>query len=98
MRCRESTTLRSAPICKKCARCMVATSGAALPSGRAPDPRRDMPTDTIYNYRKVDDRLITGGQPREKQFRDAANEGFTAVINLAPYDERYSIDDEPGLV
>ena len=57
-----------------------------------------MPTEKIYNYRKVDDKLITGGQPRAKELRDAANEGFTAVINLAPYDKRYSIDDEPGLV
>ena len=57
-----------------------------------------MPTDAIYNYRKVDDRLATGGQPRASQLRDAAQEGFTAVINLAPYDKRYSIDDEAGLV
>jgi protein tyrosine phosphatase (PTP) superfamily phosphohydrolase (DUF442 family) len=57
-----------------------------------------MATSEIYNYRKVDDRLITAGQPRTEHFRDAASEGFEAVINLAPYDKRYSIDDEPGLV
>lgn len=57
-----------------------------------------MPTSNIYNYRKVDDLLITGGQPRAEQLRDAASEGVKAVINLAPYDKRYSIDDEPGLV
>ena len=57
-----------------------------------------MSTEKIYNYRKIDERVITGGQPRAKELRDAAAEGFTAVINLAPYDKRYSIDDEPGLV
>jgi protein tyrosine phosphatase (PTP) superfamily phosphohydrolase (DUF442 family) len=57
-----------------------------------------MSTREIYNYRKVDDRVITGGQPTEEQLQAAADEGFRTVINLAPINPRYSLDDEPGLV
>jgi len=52
----------------------------------------------IYNFRQVDDRLITGGQPTEDQLRAAAAEGVTTVINLAPIDEERSLPDEAGLV
>ncbi len=57
-----------------------------------------MSTETILNYRKVDDQLITGGQPSAEQLRDAAAEGIANVINLAPHDPRYALDDEVGLV
>jgi uncharacterized protein (TIGR01244 family) len=57
-----------------------------------------MSTETIYNYRKVDDQLITGGQPSEAQLQAAADEGVRSVVNLAPTDPRYSLDDEAGLV
>jgi protein tyrosine phosphatase (PTP) superfamily phosphohydrolase (DUF442 family) len=57
-----------------------------------------MSTQEIYNYRKVDDQLITGGQPTEEQLKSVAEEGFTTVINLATLNPRYSLDDEAGLV
>jgi uncharacterized protein (TIGR01244 family) len=57
-----------------------------------------MSTEEIYNYRKVNGQFITAGQPTEDQMRAAAAEGFRTVINLAPIDPRYSLDDEPGLV
>ena len=57
-----------------------------------------MSTDSIYNYRKVNDQLITGGQPKAEQLKAAAEEGFQAVINLATIDPRYSLEDEAGLV
>jgi protein tyrosine phosphatase (PTP) superfamily phosphohydrolase (DUF442 family) len=57
-----------------------------------------MGTETIYNYRKVNDQCITGGQPTAEQLRSAAEEGFHTVINLAPIDPRRSLDDEAGLV
>jgi protein tyrosine phosphatase (PTP) superfamily phosphohydrolase (DUF442 family) len=57
-----------------------------------------MSTDEIYNYIKVNDQLITGGQPTEEQLRAAAEEGFEAVINLATLDRQYSLADEAGLV
>jgi protein tyrosine phosphatase (PTP) superfamily phosphohydrolase (DUF442 family) len=55
-------------------------------------------TEQIYNYRKVDDQFITGGQPREEQIKAAAAEGFRRVINLATINPRYSLPDEDGLV
>ncbi len=57
-----------------------------------------MATQDIYNYRKVNDRLITGGQPTEAQLRDAAAEGFQAVINLATEQPGRSLEDEAGLL
>jgi uncharacterized protein (TIGR01244 family) len=59
---------------------------------------RLMSTQDIYNYRKVDEVVITGGQPLEEQLQDAAQEGFTAVINLAPTSSRNALPDEAGLV
>jgi len=37
----------------------------------------------IYNYRAIGERLGTGGQPNEEQFRAVREAGFEAVINLA---------------
>jgi protein tyrosine phosphatase (PTP) superfamily phosphohydrolase (DUF442 family) len=57
-----------------------------------------MSTEGIYNYRKITDRIASGGQPTAEQLRAAAAEGFTDVVNLATYNPRCSIDDEEGLV
>jgi protein tyrosine phosphatase (PTP) superfamily phosphohydrolase (DUF442 family) len=57
-----------------------------------------MSTQDIYNYRKVNDQISTGGQPTEDQLRAVAAEGFTTVINLATINPRYSLPDEAGLV
>lgn len=57
-----------------------------------------MSTSEIYNYIKVNDQLITGGQPTADQLRSAAAEGFVTVINLATINPRYSLEDEAGLV
>lgn len=57
-----------------------------------------MSSQDIYNYRKVDERFITGGQPTEEQLRSVAAEGVTTVINLATINPRYSLPDEAGLV
>jgi protein tyrosine phosphatase (PTP) superfamily phosphohydrolase (DUF442 family) len=54
-------------------------------------------TETIYNYRKVDEQTITGGQPSEEQLRAAVAEGYNTVINLATINPRYSLPDEAGL-
>jgi len=56
-----------------------------------------MSTEAIYNYRKVNDRIITGGQPQEAQLQSAAEEGYTVIINLAT-SGRSSLPDEAGLV
>ena len=48
----------------------------------------------IYNYLKVSDDLITGGQPTADQLRSAAEEGFTTVINLAAENpQRFPVDE-----
>jgi uncharacterized protein (TIGR01244 family) len=52
----------------------------------------------IYHYLKVNDRLITSGQPTEDQLKSIAAEGFQAVINLAPHDSRSALKDEAGVV
>lgn len=57
-----------------------------------------MPIQDIYNYRFVNDQLITGGQPTEEQIRAAAAEGFKVVINLATFNPQTSLPDEAGLV
>jgi protein tyrosine phosphatase (PTP) superfamily phosphohydrolase (DUF442 family) len=56
-----------------------------------------MSTEEIFNFRRVSDRVITGGHPKAQQLRDAAAEGLTAVVNLAPVDDR-SLPDEGALV
>ncbi len=57
-----------------------------------------MSVEEIYNYRRVNDRIITGGQPTEDQLRAVRVAGFQTVINLATNDPRYSLADEAGLV
>ncbi len=59
---------------------------------------RPMSIDTIYNVKKVDDRLVLGGQPSAEQLRSVADAGFDAVINLSTNDPRYALPDEQGLV
>jgi len=56
-----------------------------------------MSTEEIFNYVKVDDQVSTAGQPTEEQLRDAAAEGFTTIINLAPVNPPYTPADEAGL-
>lgn len=53
----------------------------------------------IYNYRAVDLKLSTAGQPTEAQLASVARAGFGVVINLALHnDPHYSLRDEPGWV
>ena len=57
-----------------------------------------MSTRDIFNYLKVNDYLITGGQPSAEQLRAAAAEGFEAVINLATEKPAGFSEDESSLV
>ena len=57
-----------------------------------------MGTQDIYNFKWINEQIITGGQPSEEQLRAAAAEGFQTVINLATLNPRYSLPDEGGLV
>lgn len=71
---------------------------AILCSFTAVAAAQEMGTQTIHNYRKVDERYATAGQPTEEQLRAAAAEGYKTIINLATIDPRYSLKDEGGLV
>jgi len=57
-----------------------------------------MSTSEIYNSIQINDRLLTAGQPTEDQLQAAAEEGFTAVINLVPLGSLNELPDEAGLV
>ncbi len=52
----------------------------------------------IRNFRRLDDRFATGGQPTADQFRDLAALGTQAVINLALPTSTYALPEEPELV
>jgi len=53
----------------------------------------------IRNYRLIDARVATSGQPDEDQLAAIADEGYEVIINLALHDDpRYSLPDEPGTV
>jgi protein tyrosine phosphatase (PTP) superfamily phosphohydrolase (DUF442 family) len=71
---------------------------AILCSFTAAAAAQEMATQSIYNYRKVDERHATAGQPTEEQLQAAAEEGYKTIINLATIDPRYSLKDEGGLV
>jgi protein tyrosine phosphatase (PTP) superfamily phosphohydrolase (DUF442 family) len=57
-----------------------------------------MSTESIYNYIQVNEQISTGGMPTADQIRDAAAEGFAAVINLATFETGYSLEGEAELV
>ncbi len=57
-----------------------------------------MSSEQIYNYIKVNETIITGGQPTAEQLQSVAVEGFTMVINLDALNSPYALEDEAGLV
>lgn len=68
---------------------------AALSESARPDAQ----VSGIYNFRAVDERLATSGQPSEAELAAVAQEGFEVVVNLALHDDpRYSLADEAATV
>ena len=58
-----------------------------------------MATEGIFNFIQVSDRIGTGGQPTREQLEAARDEGYQAVINLAPSDaENFALADEEHVV
>lgn len=57
-----------------------------------------MTNENILNFRKINDHIATAGQPTEEQLHKLKDEGYEYVINIAPYDARYSLTDEQGLL
>jgi uncharacterized protein (TIGR01244 family) len=63
------------------------------------DPMSTASVAEIYNFRAVDERLATSGQPSEAQIQAIAAAGFEVIINLALHDvPRYSLPDEAATV
>jgi protein tyrosine phosphatase (PTP) superfamily phosphohydrolase (DUF442 family) len=58
---------------------------------------KDDPTD-ILNWRRVDTRLTTSGQPSEAQLVWLRNLGVSHVVNLAPHSNAHALAGEPGTV
>lgn len=52
----------------------------------------------IDNFIRVNDAVITGGLPTPEQLGSVSADGYTAVLNLFPFDPARSLPDEAGLV
>ena len=53
----------------------------------------------IFNFAPINERISTGGQPTPEQFEAARDEGYAAVINLAPSDaENNALEGEEDLL
>jgi protein tyrosine phosphatase (PTP) superfamily phosphohydrolase (DUF442 family) len=57
-----------------------------------------MSVEDITNYKAVSGNLASSGQPREMQFREIAEAGFDAVINLAMPNSDNAIPEEGYIV
>lgn len=56
----------------------------------------DLPS--ILNWRRINARLTTSGQPTEDQLADIANLGVSHVINLGPHLNKGALKDEAKTV
>ena len=52
----------------------------------------------IYNWRRLDDRITTSGQPTEAQLAEIAGLGVATVINLALHTHEKALPDETATV
>lgn len=58
-----------------------------------------MTTESIFNFIRIGDSVGTGGQPTQEQFEAARDEGYQAVVNLAPSNaENHALADEDRVV
>ncbi|MEJ2404625.1 MAG: L-tyrosine/L-tryptophan isonitrile synthase family protein [Candidatus Thiodiazotropha sp.] len=48
----------------------------------------------IINFRVINDKIATAGQPTEEQLQHVRDKGYEVVVNIAPYDSRYSLENE----
>lgn len=55
-------------------------------------------TEAIYNWRRIDARTSTSGQPSEAQLAALAADGVRHVINLAPHSHERALPDEAASV
>jgi hypothetical protein len=54
--------------------------------------------DTIYNWRRLDDRITTSGQPTEPQLDDIHGLGVRHVVNLGLHTHEKALPDETASV
>ena len=54
--------------------------------------------DNIYNVLRLQDDLLTAGQPSEAELQQIAHHGFEVVINLGLANADYALPDEHSLV
>jgi len=52
----------------------------------------------ILNWRRVDAKITTSGQPTEAQLADIRDTGVTHIINLGPHHNKGALEDEAGTV
>src|SRR5436190_16504638 len=53
---------------------------------------------TIYNWRRLDDRITTSGQPSEPQLADIRALGVRHIVNLGLHTHEKALPDEAGSV
>ena len=54
--------------------------------------------DDIYNFRRLNTRITTSGQPSEEQLKYIAKLGVTHIINLGMHDHERALPDEAASV
>lgn len=54
--------------------------------------------DGIHNFRRLDDRITTSGQPSESELRALAADGVTTVVNLGLHEHPNALPDEAASV
>ena len=52
----------------------------------------------ILNWRRIDEKITTSGQPSETELAEIASIGVTTIINLGPHDNKGALADEPTTV
>src|SRR5712692_11932370 len=68
---------------------------------RAPQPKpqsSEADPETIYNWRRLDDRVTTSGQPTEQQLADSQALGVRHIVNLGLHTHEKALPDEAGSV
>jgi protein tyrosine phosphatase (PTP) superfamily phosphohydrolase (DUF442 family)/chloramphenicol 3-O-phosphotransferase len=76
----------------------IVIDNGALDVGQTVDAILESTLRDIINFRRLSDRLITGGQPTEAELALAAAAGAEVVINLGRLDPAYALPDERGTV
>src|SRR5216683_6394911 len=68
---------------------------------RAPQPKpqsSEADPETIYNWRRLDDRVTTSGQPTEQQLADIQALGVRHIVNLGLHTHEKALPDEAASV